>query len=231
MPIALIAVGVLALGSVVAWTLLRLQIRRLERRLEESARAEAEAERRIRELLHVPPRAVNGDDPPQRRRHLWLVPAITGLLGALGWVASWVRHHPGPIGATAAGVAAITALLVAGSSTSDTRRAGPPEPPPIVAPRSPSSTTPLPDLPSPGLDSPSFRPPGGGTPTATVEPTEGMKPLLPPTTVTVPTTTVEPPATTPPPTTTTAPPTPAPRKCLARVELEPVLDACLLVHR
>jgi hypothetical protein len=224
MPITWIVIGVLALGSVVAWTLLRIRINALERRLEESARAEAEAETRIMELLghRVEKRAVNGG-PEKRRRHLWLVPALAALATAAGWL----RQHPHQvIAGAAAGVSAVALGLLVVSGAGGSSRAEPPEPAPIItAPRTPSSVTPLP----PSVSSPARQPsstPGGGTPIGSVAATQGMLP--PPTTVPTATRT----ATSRPPlptSTTLVPPVPTTTTagCLLDVSLDPLLGLCV----
>jgi hypothetical protein len=218
-----LAVGVLALGGVVAWTLLQLQIRRLERRLEESARKEAAAERRIREILgdSVGERAENGRNTgPERKRHVWLVSGAAALATA----AAGLRHHPGPVLASVGSAAALMLLVIAGSS-SDTRRADPAGPPAIVepTPRSPSLTK---ALPSPGVSSTTpTRSDSTGSVTPTTGTTEG---LLPPTSWTAPPLPTSRPTTTGPTTTntTTVPPS-APDPCLLGVELDPLLDVCV----
>jgi hypothetical protein len=234
MPTALVAVGALVLTGVVAWTLLRLRrldrdVKRLKRALEESAREEAASEQRIRELLGFrEQRVVNGEHRKrERRRHLWLVPAVA----ALASVAGWLRQHPHQVVASTAAVASALAMaLMVVSGAGGSERAQPPEPAPIIAPRTPSSVTPLPSSVSSPARPPSSTP-GGGTQTTTaprVSGTQGvLVPRMPGTTTTsvppLPTT-----VTTVVPTTTTATKSkPGKPGCLLQVTLPPVADVCV----
>jgi hypothetical protein len=230
MPTALVAVGALVLTGVVAWTLLRLRrldrdVKRLKRALEESAREEAASEQRIRELLGFRERrVVNGEHRKrERRRHLWLVPAVA----ALASVAGWLRQHPHQVVASTAAVASALALaLMVVSGAGGSSRAQPPEPVPIItAPRTPSQVTPLP----PSVSSPARPPsstPGGGTPIGSVAATQR---LLPPP-ATVPTATRTATSRPPLPTSTTlVPPVPTTTTagCLVDVSLDPLLGLCV----
>ena len=204
-----------------AWTLLRIRIKALERRLEDSARAEAESEARIRELvgLTVEERAVNGGHRKrERRRHLWLVPVVA----ALASVAGLVRHHPHQVWAGAAAAvsaAVLTLMMVSGAGGSS--RAQPPEPVPIIA-RTPSQVMPLPSSVSSPVRQPSSTP-GGGTPIGSVAATQGMLP--PPATVPATTVSSAPPLPT---STTLAPPVPTTTTgCLLGVSLDPLLGLCV----
>lgn len=233
MPTALVAVGALVLTGVVAWTLLRLRrldrdVKRLKRALEESAREEAASEQRIRELLGFrEQRVVNGEHRKrERRRHLWLVPAVA----ALASVAGWLRQHPHQVVASTAAVASALAMaLMVVSGAGGSGRAQPPEPAPIIAPRAPSSVTPLPPSVSSPVRQPSSTPGGGAHTTGEAVPAMSML-----TTATSMTTTASaaPPlpttVTTVVPTTTTTTKSKSGKPgCLLQVTLPPVADVCV----
>lgn len=220
MPIVWIAVGVLVLGSVAAWTLLRLRrldrdVRRLRRAVEESAREDAASEKRIRELLGFEGRAVNGDSKAKRRRHLRALPVAAFLAGVIGVV----RHHPHQAVAGAATVAAAVMTLLLTGGAGGEQRAEPPVP---VLPPSPTHTTDLPPL----TTTPS-RPTGGGTPITTPA-VDTTVALLPPTAATLTTITTTTPTITPdPPSVTTTTPPPSTPACAVRVELGKLTQVCV----
>jgi len=191
-----------------------INLRRLRRDAAARERRNKETDRQVRVLLG---QYEDEETPEERRRQFWLVPVFAGVVTAV----SWLKHHPGPVLATAGSVAAVMLLAVAGTS-SQTRRAEPGSPPAIVAPtgdqRTPSLTT---ALPMPGTAS-TTTPPASGTHTMPAQTTQAIAPpTVTTSSTTAPTVTIT--TTSQTPTSTETPATP----CLLAVGLTPMLDLCV----
>jgi hypothetical protein len=193
-----------------------VHIRWLRRNAIERERRDEAIETQVRQLLARCEQQPAWKDDRPRYRALWVVPPA--VVVALTLAGGWLRHNSGPIGATFAGVAAITALVIAGSSSSDTHPAAPPPTPATVVP----PTTTMPRWPSVTLEAPppgpDARPQGRRIPRpapSTVATTLGIDA---PTTTTTLTTN---------PHTTTTTTTTTPQRCLLRVELTELVDVCV----
>lgn len=211
-----VALGLLGI-IVVLLVLNTINIKKLRRHMAEQERLDAAAEQHVRALLgHKDP------EEEEQRPRMWLVPMVTGLAAATGTMLSAAKNNAGPVAVGLAGVAAVTTLVIAGSSTSDARRAEP-APPAVVVPtdqpRSPSYTTELPANPT---ATPSTRGTRTGLRAGTTDAAETpLTTMLPTGVPDPPTVTVTP--TSEIPTLTTTPTA----DCLLDVELNPLLDLCV----